>query len=89
MNASKTIGIDGMHCESCVDKITAALQAIPGVDRASVSLDERLAVLALQAEVVDTDVDAALRAAGDYRLAGNGTSQSEAESKQQAEAFTR
>ncbi len=87
MNASKTIGIDGMHCESCVDKITAALQAIPSVDHASVSLDERLAVLVLQAEVVDTDLDAALRAAGDYRLAGNGTAQSETESKQQAESL--
>lgn len=48
----KKIFIDGMSCQHCVNRITRALEEIPGVKSAKVDLDEKLAVVEL-----DYDVD--------------------------------
>jgi copper chaperone len=34
-----TIGIEGMHCEGCAQRITRVLEREPGVREADVSLD--------------------------------------------------
>jgi copper chaperone CopZ len=34
----RTLTIDGMHCGACVEKLTAALSRVPGVDSARVTL---------------------------------------------------
>ncbi len=41
----KTISISGMHCEHCVNAVTAALKAVPGVTSVSVSLEKNEAVV--------------------------------------------
>ena len=38
--ATADIKIEGMTCEGCVKSVTRALQAVPGVERIEVSLDE-------------------------------------------------
>ncbi|NLX69786.1 MAG: heavy-metal-associated domain-containing protein [Clostridiales bacterium] len=48
----KKIFIDGMSCQHCVNRVTRALEEIPGVKSAKVDLDEKLAVVEL-----DYDVD--------------------------------
>ena len=37
------IRIEGMSCQGCVKNITSVLKALPGVERASVSLDASVA----------------------------------------------
>lgn len=44
------LSIDGMHCAGCVSKVEAALNAVPGVSRASVNLAERSAMVEGEAE---------------------------------------
>ncbi len=57
-----------MHCQSCVNKTTAALRAIPGVTSASVTLSPPQAVVEMSQHVPTEALDQAVRAAGDYRL---------------------
>lgn len=42
---STTLKIDGMTCGHCVSAVTAALQKVPGVVSAEVSLDKGQAVV--------------------------------------------
>jgi copper chaperone CopZ len=39
------IQVTGMTCMHCVGAVTRALQAVPGVDKAEVSLEEKQAVV--------------------------------------------
>lgn len=55
---TKTISIEGMHCQHCVAAVNEALQAVPGVTSVAVSLENNNAVV----EGVSLD-DAALKAA--------------------------
>ncbi len=48
----KVIGIGGMSCEGCVKNLTGVLQALPGVERAEVSLADAQATLAYDPEKV-------------------------------------
>lgn len=41
----KTISISGMHCSHCVNAVTEALKALPGITSASVSLEKNEAVI--------------------------------------------
>jgi heavy metal translocating P-type ATPase len=51
--ASVTLGIEGMHCASCVGRVERALRAVPGVQAANVNLaTERASVQG--ASVLDT-----------------------------------
>lgn len=40
-----TINIEGMNCGHCVAKVTAALQAVPGVAEVEVNLEGKRAVV--------------------------------------------
>ncbi len=71
MSNSRTIKIEGMHCGSCVKKTSEALKRVAGVLDAVVSLEEHNAKLTLAYDVDDEKLDKLLRAAGDYRIAGN------------------
>ena len=50
----KTIGIEGMHCEGCVNRVTNVLSSIPGVKKCDVSLEDKKADLILSKEVDDS-----------------------------------
>lgn len=62
---TKTISIEGMHCQHCVAAVTEALKAVSGVSSVSVSLEHNNAVVegsglddaALKAAVEDTGFD--------------------------------
>jgi|GEM_PF-2602967 len=47
------ITIDGMHCESCVEKIESAMNALPSVSSCTVSLADQSAVIAFGTEAPD------------------------------------
>jgi len=47
-----TIKIGGMSCDGCVKSITRALQAVPGVSKAQVSLERAEATIAFDPEKV-------------------------------------
>ncbi len=40
MSQTTTLMIEGMSCQHCVAAVTRALQSVPGVESAQVSLDE-------------------------------------------------
>lgn len=50
----KTIEIEGMHCEGCVNRVTNVLSSIPGVKKCDVSLEGKKADLILSKEVDDS-----------------------------------
>ena len=56
------LSIDGMHCASCVAKVEAALNAVPGVEQAAVNLAERSA--AIEGEADPSALIAAIEATG-------------------------
>jgi Cu+-exporting ATPase len=64
----RAIGIEGMTCASCAQRVERALAAVPGVLGVSVNLASERATLRLLAGVEDSALAAALARAG-YRLA--------------------
>lgn len=58
----------GMHCESCITKVTAALQRVQGVVSASVSLTPPQAQVELQHPVPLATLNDSLRSVGSYSL---------------------
>ncbi len=60
----KTIYIDGMMCAHCQAHVQKALAALPGVESAEVSLEEKRAVLALTKELPDKVLMDAVTEAG-------------------------
>lgn len=60
--------IEGMHCESCVAKITAALQRVAGVVSASVSLSPPQAQVDANRPISFSDLNDAVRTVGTYAL---------------------
>ncbi len=63
-----TYTIQGMHCESCVDKITRALRNVPGIMSAEVSLDPPQARVTMENHLPLTELQDAVRRAGEYKL---------------------
>src|SRR5262245_50477893 len=63
-----TVGIKGMHCESCVERLTAAFGQVPGVRSATVSLSPPRAEIETSGPVAIEDLAAAARRAGDYSI---------------------
>ena len=63
----KTLQIEGMMCQHCVMHVQKALAAIPGVEEASVNLEEKAAKVKLTQSVPDEAFKAAVETAG-YRL---------------------
>jgi copper chaperone CopZ len=60
--------IEGMHCASCVAKVSDALEHVPGISRASVSLTPPIARLVMREPVPTSVLREAVAAAGSYRL---------------------
>jgi Cu+-exporting ATPase len=66
--ASRDIGISGMTCASCANRVKRALEKVPGVLEASINLATEQAHLRLLPTVEDAALAAALQKAG-YALA--------------------
>jgi len=58
------MGVGGMTCDDCVDHVTEALESVPGVTSARVSLDERSAVVEADPDVAATTLTSAVREKG-------------------------
>jgi copper chaperone CopZ len=63
-----TYDIFGMHCHSCVAKVTAALQGVAGVAAASVTLNPPQARVEMAQHVSTVELDRAAQAAGAYHV---------------------
>ncbi|HJC50281.1 MAG TPA: heavy-metal-associated domain-containing protein [Candidatus Anaerostipes avistercoris] len=59
----KTMAIEGMHCEHCVQNVMGALNSIQGVS-AKVFLDENKAVVSYETEVSENTLRNAVENAG-------------------------
>ncbi len=60
----RVLRIDGMHCASCAQAVEQALRALDGVENASVDLVGERALVEALSGVADTDLIAAVEAAG-------------------------
>jgi copper chaperone CopZ len=60
--------ISGMHCQSCVAKLTKALKEIPGIKEATVTLDPPEAVVEMTSHVPLARLQQAVEAEGNYSL---------------------
>lgn len=49
------LNIEGMHCEGCSKRLERVLNGIDGVERASVSLEQKLATIEYSEEKVSID----------------------------------
>lgn len=60
--------ISGMHCQSCVSKITAALQAVEGVKSVQVTLQPPRADVEMQRHIPLSQLNQAVKVVGSYSL---------------------
>ena len=60
----KKLHVEGMSCQHCVAHVTQALEAVDGVVKANVSLDEKSAVVELSSDVADNVLIDAVSEAG-------------------------
>lgn len=60
--------VEGMHCQSCVEKVGRALRSTPGVSEATVSLADRRARVEAASEVTIDQLDQQVASVGDYHL---------------------
>lgn len=60
----KKMKIEGMKCMHCKANVEKALAAVPGVTGAEVSLEEKTAVIRMDAEVADQALMDAVKAKG-------------------------
>ena len=67
---TKSLTITGMTCGHCVSHVKAALEGLEGVTSAEVSLDAGRADITLTSDVPDSDLVAAVEAAG-YQAEAN------------------
>ena len=66
----KKLNVEGMSCQHCVAHVTQALEAVEGVSKATVSLDEKSAVVELFSDVSDSAlVDAVVQAGYEATIA--------------------
>src|SRR6188474_1457532 len=64
----RSFDIQGMHCQGCVSRITTALQNVPDVASAKVTLDPPRALVETREPIETQKLAAAVRSAGDYEL---------------------
>ncbi len=69
MSEVREYRVEGMHCASCVEKVTSALEGAPGVRDAEVSLGQRSARVEVEDDASDEPLREAVASAGDYELA--------------------
>ena len=62
----KQYDISGMHCQSCVTKITNALEKLDAIESAEVTLSPPKAVVRLRDDIDDDRLISAVEKAGDY-----------------------
>lgn len=63
--ATVAIGVRGMTCDGCVRSVTRALESVPGVEKAVVSLEDNLAVVTYESgRTTENDLRAAIEDAG-------------------------
>lgn len=67
-NGTQTLTIDGMHCQSCVNRLTDAFSRVPGVVSAHVTLSPPQAHLETSGNVPLAALQSAAGAAGDYKV---------------------
>ena len=60
------LGVGGMTCDDCVVHVTEALEAVPGVEDATVDLASRSAVVRASPDVATEVLAAAVAATGEY-----------------------
>jgi copper chaperone CopZ len=60
------LGVGGMTCDDCVRKVADALESVPGVNRATVDLGGRSAVVEASPEVTSEALTEAVRATRPY-----------------------
>lgn len=65
----KTVHVEGMSCQHCVQHVKSALESIEGVSSAKVDLASKKAVIKSASEIDDSDIKAAIEEAG-YEVAG-------------------
>ncbi|MBR1396164.1 MAG: heavy-metal-associated domain-containing protein [Selenomonadaceae bacterium] len=63
-NLKKTIDVDGMTCEHCVNNVIKALEHVDGVAIAAASLEKQSAEVALERETSDEALKEAIKKAG-------------------------
>jgi len=63
-----TYDITGMHCQSCVGRITSALRGVAGITSADVTLKPPRATVRMDRHVDTGALNEAVKTAGDYRL---------------------
>ena len=62
------VAISGMHCESCVGRITTALEGVPQVEQVVVSLKPPVAKLKLGKSIKMQELRSAVHSVGDYDI---------------------
>jgi len=60
------LGVGGMTCDDCVVHVTEALEAVPGVENATVDLASRSAMVTASPDVAAEALAAAVAATGQY-----------------------
>ena len=60
------LGVGGMTCDDCVVHVTEALEAVPGVEGATVDLASRIAVVTARPDVGTESLAAAVHATSQY-----------------------
>jgi copper chaperone CopZ len=66
------LGVGRMTCDDCVRTVTDALQSVPGVQGADVSLERRSARVAVDSSVEPERLTAAVRASGYHAFVRSG-----------------
>lgn len=61
---NKTIFIEGMKCEGCVNRVRNVLSSIPEVKRCIVSLEEKKAELILTKDISDSIIKEKIQSLG-------------------------
>ncbi len=72
------LNVGGMTCDDCVHHVTQALAAVPGVERATVDLETRSAVVEASPDVPAEALGSAIRASGKYNAPRRRSSQTQA-----------
>ncbi|HBC95288.1 MAG TPA: heavy metal transport/detoxification protein [Clostridium sp.] len=60
----KTVHVEGMSCQHCVQHVKSALESIKGVSSAKVDLNSKTAVIKSSSEIDNSDIEKAIKDAG-------------------------
>jgi len=60
--------ITGMHCAACIEKVGKALESLPDVEKAEVTLNPQQAAITMKRHINTEKLNEAVKAAGKYSL---------------------